>query len=98
MVPALPLSTFIASVPKPMEIDAFVEIDGAKAVSVRLIPFVTGWQLHPDNLVGLLTGRYSTLPGGSEKVLLRSYHLDEHGQYHAMLPRDWDVVRAVPGG
>ena len=75
-------------------------IDGRMAIPVRAIPFVTGFELSPDELAELASApttlsRYvgSAVLEFENRQRLATFTLDAASGYRAMTPRDWEFSK-----
>ncbi len=64
-------------------------LDNRSIISVRLIPYVTGWKYTPDVIASILANEDEI-----HRVLIPSYHFDAKDGYHLMLAKEWDNVVA----
>lgn len=62
-------------------------IDNQRLVPVRLVPFITGWIIAPDELARILANR-----DGFSHIHIPSFHMSESGRYHSILSKEWDVI------
>jgi hypothetical protein len=66
-----------------------VLIHGREALPVRAIPYVTGWQISPDDVAFSLAQK-----GSGFEVLgnLRAHHLSAGRIVAEVLPKEWDGI------
>lgn len=67
-------------------------LEGREIIPVRLIPFITGFNVGPHSLVKLLAHKQGLAwPVFRPEDELFAYQLDFQGEATKLLPKEWDI-------
>ena len=69
--------------------NTIIKINSREAISVRAIPFVTGWMMSPDVVAKAFAHADNWI---TKLIRVYAFNLSDEGRYAQTLPKEWDGI------